>query len=300
MEESRCPESLRMMKRLIAGTKRAFGLHRPGRNLLVFPDDTFLASYPKSGNTWTRFLIANLAFPNSSPDWGNIDRLIPGPEVMSKRDLARMARPRILRTHDCFDPRYKRVIYVVRDPRDVAISQYHHHRKRRVMDDDFPFENFIRRFLAGETCEHGSWKENAGSWLAARSGDPAFLLLRYEDLLVDTAAELSKAASFLGIAATAQQIAHAVERSSASQMRELERAKSDQCALTKDTRQDLPFVRTARSGNWKTEMPVACVAAIEAAWGPLLQWLGYELASVPDAVARTQEFPFSLLEGAAK
>ena len=51
-----------MMKRLIGGAKRALGLHHPGRNLDVWPDDVFILSYPKSGNTWTRFLIANLVY----------------------------------------------------------------------------------------------------------------------------------------------------------------------------------------------------------------------------------------------
>ena len=38
-----------MIKRLIAGTKRALGLHQPGRNLQVFPDDVFLVSLPEIG-----------------------------------------------------------------------------------------------------------------------------------------------------------------------------------------------------------------------------------------------------------
>ena len=52
-----------MMKRLVAGYKQFFGLNKPGRNLRVFPDDVYIVSYPKSGNTWTRFLIANLIYP---------------------------------------------------------------------------------------------------------------------------------------------------------------------------------------------------------------------------------------------
>jgi hypothetical protein len=266
-----------MVRRLIAATKRTFGLHRPGRNLAVFPDDVFLVSYPKSGSTWIRFLVANLAFPVTSPDWGNIEQLIPDPVGMSKRDLERMARPRIIRTHDCFDPRYKRVIYTVRDPRDVALSQYHYQRKRKVLDDNYPFEAFIERFISGEACEHGSWKESVGSWLAARHSEPGFLLLRYEALLSDTPGELARVASFLGISVTAEQISQAVERSSADQMRELEREKAQLCALTKGMRQDIPFVRSAKSGSWKSEMSPSCVNAIENAWGPLLRWLGYEV-----------------------
>ncbi len=54
-----------MMQRLIRVTQRALGLHHPGRNLKVWPDDVFILSFPKSGNTWTRFLIANLAYPGN-------------------------------------------------------------------------------------------------------------------------------------------------------------------------------------------------------------------------------------------
>ena len=83
-----------MIKRLIAGGKHLLGLHHPGRNLRVFPDDVFLVSYPKSGNTWTRFLIANLVFPEKQPDFANINELIPDPEGLSKRHLENMPRPR--------------------------------------------------------------------------------------------------------------------------------------------------------------------------------------------------------------
>jgi hypothetical protein len=38
------------------------GKQMAGRNLTVFPDDVFLTSYPRSGNTWTRFLIGNLIY----------------------------------------------------------------------------------------------------------------------------------------------------------------------------------------------------------------------------------------------
>lgn len=188
-----------MIRYLVEGLKRARGLHSPGRNLAILPDDIFLVSYPKSGNTWARFLIANFLYPEQRPDWGNIDRLIPAPEVMTKRDFERMPRPRVIRTHDAFNPRFKQVIYIVRDPRDVALSQYHHHRKRKLIEDSHPFERFLPRFLAGETNVHGSWKQNVASWLAARNGDPKFLLLRYEDMLVDTPRELSRIGGFLGL-----------------------------------------------------------------------------------------------------
>src|SRR5580704_4157963 len=144
-----------MMQRLIRGMQRALGLHHPGRNLEVWPDDVFILSFPKSGNTWTRFLIANLVYPETPVDFSNINRLTPDPEALSKRGMARMPRPRIIKSHQYFDPRYKRVIYVVRDPRDVALSQFHFHRKRGLIEDGYPPEKFVARFVAGETSPYG-------------------------------------------------------------------------------------------------------------------------------------------------
>ena len=284
-----------MIRRLIAGTKRAFGAQRPGRNLIVFPDDTFLVSYPKSGNTWTRFLIANLVYPGKHPDFSNINELIPDPEALSKRHLSTLPRPRFLKSHQYFDPRYQKIIYVVRDPRDVALSQYHFHRKRRLIDDHYPVAQFVTRFVAGETSEYGSWAENVASWLSTRYGSQGFLLLRYEDMIADTPAELAKVAAFLNMPADSSRIAHAVAQSTANKMRELENAQTGLWSSTKDTRSDVPFVRSAKAGGWRAGLPEASVKELEQAWCSLMRWLGYELASNPAEEAVPAQLHESLL-----
>lgn len=260
-----------------AGVNRAFGLQRPERNLDVFDDDIFLTSYPKSGNTWTRFLIANLVFPERPVNFDTINELVPDPYALSKRRLARISRPRFIKSHEYFDPRYKKVIYIVRDPRDVALSQYHFHRKRRVIEDEFAIEKFVTHFIAGETCPYGSWGENAASWMATMGKNPNFLLVRYEDLMKSTIAELARVAGFLHLDADPDRLARAAALSSADNMRKLERAGAKAWSSTKDTRQDIPFVRRARAGDWTTELPLSCALQIEEAWGSTLQQLDYPL-----------------------
>ena len=276
-----------MIKHLIVGVRHGLGLHVPHRSLLILPDDIFLVSFPKSGNTWTRFLLANLRFPDQPATWANINRLIPDPTVTTKRDFDRMPRPRIIKSHECFDPRYPRVIYIVRDPRDVVVSQYHYHRKIRKIEDDSPMEKFVTRFLAGETCPHGSWGQNVSTWLTTSEGTPRFLLLRYEDLVADTARELAKVVAFLDLSAGPERIAQAVERSSADRMRQLEKRQPDKNELMKGSRKDLSFVRAAGSGGWRSDLPAPMVAQIEAAWGSLMQHLGYELSSQTPAEEET-------------
>lgn len=272
-----------MLKRAIVEAKRVLGLHAPGRNLAVFSDDTFLVSFPKSGNTWARFLIANLVRPNEKIDFSNVNGVIPGPEVTSNRQLLRLKRPRIIKSHQYFDPRYPKIIYIVRDPRDVVVSQYHFQRKRKLVGDDFPLEKFVDRFIAGQTCYYGSWGEHVASWLATRHGQPGFLLLRYEDMVVDTPRELAKVAEFLNVGAGPEQVAQAVERSSADTMRKLEKKQAQQFSSTKNTRQDIAFVRAAKAGDWRESLPEESVLKIEQAWGHLIQWLGYELVSAKTA-----------------
>jgi hypothetical protein len=288
-----------MIRWLIGGTRRALGLHCPGRNLDVWPDDVFILSYPKSGNTWTRFLIANLVYPETPADFSNINRLTPDPEALSKRELARMPRPRLLKSHQYFDPRYPRVIYIVRDPRDVALSQFHFHRKRGVIEDGYPVERFVARFVAGETSPYASWGENVAGWLVNRQNRPGFLLLRYEDMLEDAARELNKVASFLEIPPDAERIRNAVQRSAADEMRKLEKTQALLWSSTKDTRQDVPFVRSAKAGGWRTGLTESAVAQLEAAWGHLMTHLGYEL-QFPARTNFDSQFVESMLNGPSR
>jgi Sulfotransferase domain len=259
--------------------KRALGLDLAGRHYTIYPDDTFLVSYPKSGNTWVRFLLANLIHPNETVDFANINQLLPAPGVITKRFLKTVARPRVLKSHEPFDARFRKVVYLVRDPRDVAVSEYHFDLKKRYISADMTLEQFIKPFLAGETSSYGSWWEHVASWVGARHGNPNFLLARYEDLLADPVAGTARIAGFLDIKADAERLKSAVARSSADKMRKLEAQDADKWTGTKNTRPEIPFVRTAKSGGWKESLPPQAVEQIEIAWSPLMNFLGYELQS---------------------
>ncbi|MBV8974012.1 MAG: sulfotransferase domain-containing protein [Sinobacteraceae bacterium] len=246
-----------------------------GRNLRVFPDDTFIASYPRSGNTWTRFLLANLMHPQHSITFANIEAFIPDATALSSRQLKRAQRPRLIKTHEYFEPRYRKVIYLVRDPRDVALSLYNFRRKYRSVDDSCPIERYVaERFLPGDLDV--SWGEHVGSWLGTRMNQPGFLLVRYEDLLQEPLRELGRLAEFLGVSASTETLALAIERSSANRLRQLEKSEHEAWVTTKGKRADVPFIAEAVAGAWKQKLPTPSVALIESAWGHLMNSLGYE------------------------
>lgn len=265
------------------------GKDHVGRNFGVLPDDTFIISYPRSGSTWTRFLVANLAYPNENVSFASLDSLVPTTALSSRSTLKRARRPRIIKSHNYYDHRYGKVVYVVRDPRDVVLSEYRFHLKGRRIEDGYPVDRFVARFVKGELGEYGSWKENVASWLATRGDHADFLLLRYEDMVEDAPRELTRVAELMGLDAAPERIARAVERSSADNMRTMEKKESEVWVVTKGRRNDIPFVGGATSGGWKKKLPESCVAQIEAAWAPLMRWLGYDLVTnaVPVAGAES-------------
>ena len=270
-------------QKLLWGVKWFLGRSRGGRNFPVFPDDTFIVSYPKSGNTWARFLVANLIQLDETVTFENIESKIPDVYKNTRRHLESIPRPRFLKSHEYFDPRYKKVIYIVRDPRDVAVSYYHYHLKKRAIKDGYPMDRYVARFISGELDAYGSWKENVTSWLATRQGTDGFLLLRYEAMLQQPTHELAKTASFLGLQYASEQLVRAVELSSADRMRKLEKIQGDAWTITKKSRKDIPFVRTAKSGGWRSALSEDWVAQIESAWGPVMEELGYDLVNAPNA-----------------
>ena len=275
--------SMTLMQKLIAGTKWLLGTARGGRSVPVFPDDTFIVSYPRSGNTWTRFLIANLINPDEPATFANIETKVPEIEANTRRQLERFPRPRILKSHEYFDPRYKKVVYIARDPRDVVLSNYYFQLKKRFIEDGYPIDRYVSRFIAGEVDDYASWGDNVATWLVTRYGSPSFLLLRYEDMLQAPQHELAKVAFFLGIEADSQRLDRAVELSSANRMRQLEKKDENVYIVTKKTRKDIPFVGTAASGGWKSTLPPHLAAQIELAWAPIMKTVGYELSTPPAA-----------------
>lgn len=278
-----------MLKRGIKHLSRVsdvlFRKLRIERDITIFPDDVFLTSYPRSGNTWTRFLVGNLVYQNEAVTFLNVERLVPDMYKHSDRTLRTLPRPRIMKSHECFDPRYKRIIYVVRDPRDVAVSNYHWEMKQRSMGDSYPIETFVPRWMQPVYWDRlGSWGDHVTSWLSTRQGKEGFLLLRYEDMLADPAREMAKVARLLGIDPTPERLTRAADLSSADRMRRLEKDQGDKWVQTRYTRQDKQFVRKAGSGDWRTKLPAESVQQIEAAWGDIMKTLGYQLSAASSEI----------------
>ncbi|HEV2488858.1 MAG TPA: sulfotransferase domain-containing protein [Candidatus Acidoferrales bacterium] len=249
-----------------------------GHELTVFPDDVFLVSYLRSGQTWSRFLIANLRDPSNPTTFSDITDRVPGINTHSDRFLQALPRPRVMVSHKSFFSYYPSVIYIVRDPRDVAISRYYYELKLGNIDDGHLMEDFIRSFVSGEIDEYrraGGWGDHVLSWLAMRMGHSNFMLMRYEDLKSDTMGQLRRVASFMGLGVDDKTLERSIRLSSKERMRELDQNKP--LGFLRGTRPDVPFVRKDVAGGWSSQLSETSIRTIESAWWPLMELLGYKL-----------------------
>jgi hypothetical protein len=85
-------------KRLAAYVRVVTRRQNAGRGLTVFPDDTLLVSFPRSGNTWTRFLVCNLINPEQPVDFVDLETRIPEIYDVPDRILRCFPRPRIIKS----------------------------------------------------------------------------------------------------------------------------------------------------------------------------------------------------------
>ncbi|MBI1181105.1 MAG: sulfotransferase domain-containing protein [Alphaproteobacteria bacterium] len=186
-------------------------------------DDIVVATYAKSGTTWTQQIVGQLVFDGAedvnvaelSP-W--LDLRVP-PREVKVAALEAQTHRRFLKTHlpvDAlvFSPR-ARYLYIGRDGRDVVWSMYNHHANANdawymALNDtpgrvgppiEKPPASTRQYFLDWlERDGHPFWPfwENVRSWWAVRDL-PNVLMVHFDDLKRDMPGEIRRIAAFLDI-----------------------------------------------------------------------------------------------------
>lgn len=268
-------------KRVARRVKDALRAVARGGALSIREDDTFITSYPKSGNTWLRFLLGALLLRRAGSgevDFHNLDRLIPDIYRHRERELRALPGPRFLKSHDPYDPRVRRAVYMVRDPRSVATSYYFYLQRERRLSPDEPVAAYLPRFLRGELDPYGTWDAHVEGWLAAERDNPGVVVLGYEEMRVDPLPGARRAAQALGLPDDETSLAAAVEASSFERMQRLDRGRTSTADPgLKGKNLEILFVRKGKPDEWREHLDRGCLDQLQDAFGGTMERLGYRL-----------------------
>ena len=223
---------------------------------------TWLASYPKSGNTWVRFLLYSVMYgqPKNSLDVAkkipDIHRAIPFDTPIDGRMMCK--------SHFTYSEKHpksdqtKRAILIIRDPRDVLFSALNYRRLAGLTKDQMSDSVYAKRFIMHggdpdfQAAGFGSWESHIRSW-QDQTRFPV-LTVRYEQLKADTLIALKSFGEFLGEVFDDQAIERAVKASSFDSMRAMEIREKHQHAK-KSSASKQPgslFIGTDRARQSKT------------------------------------------------
>jgi hypothetical protein len=229
--------------------------------------DAFVGSYPRSGSTWLRFMLLEILAGRSS-GFSNTNEMIPdvGRHLTAAPVLP--AEGRLIKTHEPFRAEYKKAIYLARDPRDVAVSEFAFHKALGLAGSDFTI--YLEQFLRGEVNPFGSWTNHAISWMdAADSGRSEILLVCFEELKRNSEQELTRIVDFLGVPVQAERIRQAIANNSMDRMRQKEKA-DPQRASAKGN-----FIRSGSAGGWREVFTEEQSQLVQQYAGNILARLGY-------------------------
>jgi len=273
----------------------------------------WLASYPKSGNTWMRMLLANYFSENDEPHDINsvgvtngiassrwrFDELLGMDSEHLYDDEIMLLQPRLfeelvalapapqwMKVHDAqlltgagewlFPPGVSNaVVYLIRNPLDVAVSRAFH-------DGHENMNHAVKMLCAPGTVLAGmgklqlrqimgSWSDHVTSWVDQT--EIPLIVVRYEDMLADTARELARVIGFARPDAVIDQarLDRAVAHASFENLREAEAAKGFREAAKGQAR----FFRSGKAGDWVNHLNAEHVARICEVQGPTMARFGY-------------------------
>jgi len=249
----------------------------------------WLASFPKSGNTWFRLLIANLlndgegpvdinripelgAIASARAPFDQITLLDSGLLTHDEADALRAAvyvveaaeyphAAHFVKVHDAYtlntrgEPLFaagaRGVIYIVRDPRDVAVSLSHHSSISidaavdKLTAPDSSLCGSVRRQPIQLRQKLLTWSAHVLSWIEQR--DLPVHLVRYEDLKASPAQTFAAAMQFAGQAVSPGGLKRAVRHTDFAELQRQEKERGFRERISPESM----FFRAGTAGGWR-------------------------------------------------
>lgn len=241
----------------------------------------YVAGYPKSGTTWITRLLGDALDCRTGGSMPSEDRNEIATEGHDRNPHMTVRKGHFVVSHEPtanpvthahrlnwkgLRPAEHRVILVVRDPRDIAVSGSYHWRVSisRFINDMIRGTNGLRRI--GPLCVYmKAWLEMYEKF--------AVPIVRYEDML-ESPRPLARVLEQIGFDLSAKRIREAYDRQSFKKRREHIMRRGQNYNLGKDF--NLRFMRKGIAGDWRNHFNRAEAFETEAHFGDLLRYFNYE------------------------
>ncbi len=210
----------------------------------VGSQDVFIASFPKSGNTWLRFILARALYDEKTINTVNIDERFPSVHQNDVVKMKSLASPRYIKTHHAYFDLYPKTVYIYRDYRAVAVSAWFHAKNKSS------FKGSLEEFIESDLLvSFGPWYWHLETAFAWKEKHPErILILRYEDVLHDTHKAITGLLNFIKLDPIVS-IEEIVRKTSFAALQRLEK-------VTQPVNEQ-PFFRSGETDDWKKYMTPA-------------------------------------------
>ncbi|NEQ37849.1 MAG: sulfotransferase domain-containing protein [Okeania sp. SIO3I5] len=219
--------------------------------------DTFIATYPKCGTTWTQHIVWMLSHDGKPlPLDKNINLEVPHLEEVGSNFVKSLSEPRFIKTHLTYDltpynPDAK-YIYVARNPFDCAVSFYYHTQGfvKHYNFAEGTFDDFFECFINGEV-DWGDYFDNLLGWVQHKN-DENVLFLTYESMKNNPKINIIAIAKFLGDN-YAEKIENPQILESILEHTSFTRMSKNQSRWSSQRPDNMaPFIRKGKVGDWKS------------------------------------------------
>ena len=274
----------------------------------------WLASYPKSGNTFLRSLLASYYYSENGdfefeqlkkieqfPVNENFEKIginindkfeVAKNYIKAQEEINKTKKISFWKTHSSFCKLYNKynfsdlknslgVIYIVRDPRNV-VSSFARHNSKSINETVELLTNDLATGNEKNEVEVylGSWNFNYNSWKVFKNSN-RYLLIRYEDLVSDTENVYIKILRFINDLSKSKspininKIRKVVKSTTFSRMKKLEEEQGFEESKVNDLGKTVKFFNLGPENNWKNLLSSQIIKKIENKFNKEMLELGY-------------------------
>nr|CAH0099007.1 unnamed protein product [Daphnia galeata] len=235
-------------------------------------DDVWVVTYPKCGTTWTQELVW-MILNNCDPIGSKAPLLIRSPflefpymipvntvpqdhtMMLTLDKVEKMPSPRVIKSHLPFyllNPKLLdtcKVVYIARNPKDVIVSYFYHHKLIEFHNFTGDVEKFAQYFMDDELLFSPFFPHIIDAW--NKRHNPNMLFLFYEDLKKDLLGEIRKVATFLGKSLSEEQLTGLREHLKFDKFSKNESVNMEMVRKLGGINPDGHFIRKGKTGDWK-------------------------------------------------